>query len=481
MTSKYKYTKSESHPEGGCWGWLSVVGLFIRLFFAKGTSVALGIFFITFIEYFNESAAKTSWILSLSSGLTWMVSPITAACAKKFGFRKVAMVGAAISFLSLTISTFSTKLWHLIVTFGFFNGLAYGTLSPPVIANVALYFKRRHPLASGIGFMGTGVGTLALPTIFQFCIDAYGWRGAILVFAGMSANLFISAALIVSIKRPKPKRTNTIDNLDFEVLDGQTPIIEGETGGTSEDEVGFKNSKSRSTTCRACCLDCKTCSTFFDFRLLTSNRMYVLLVSCQAIFSVGQAISLVHLAPIVLSIVKSKSTTARLLSINGVGLLVGSPTFGFILSRFRVNRILYTSLINLLNGVSVLLLPFTSSLGAAIPLLFAIGMSRSGYAAQFNVTVRSILPDASFITGLGWGLLLSSFGQLIGPIISGHLRDITGSYDCSFYFAGATMGVSGLILAAGHYMLRSKTDSPVLDLSVRPPEPLAITEYMSSV
>lgn len=51
-------------PDGG-WGWVLVVALFVSTSLVFGLMRGLGIFFVEFVQYFEESAQAISWISSI--------------------------------------------------------------------------------------------------------------------------------------------------------------------------------------------------------------------------------------------------------------------------------------------------------------------------------------------------------------------------------------------------------------------------------
>lgn len=61
--------KAESRPDGaegpdGGWGWVLVGALFVSTSLVFGLMRSLGIFFVEFVQYFEESAQAISWISS---------------------------------------------------------------------------------------------------------------------------------------------------------------------------------------------------------------------------------------------------------------------------------------------------------------------------------------------------------------------------------------------------------------------------------
>jgi len=55
--------EEEDAPDGG-WGWVLVGALFVSNSLVFGLMRSLGIFFVEFVQYFEESAQAISWISS---------------------------------------------------------------------------------------------------------------------------------------------------------------------------------------------------------------------------------------------------------------------------------------------------------------------------------------------------------------------------------------------------------------------------------
>ena len=68
---------------------------------------------------------------------------------------------------------------------------------------VQQYFTKRRPLAAGIAFSGLAVGTVIVGPLIQWCINMYGWRGALLIMAG----IFLNCAVCGALFRPLPEVT----------------------------------------------------------------------------------------------------------------------------------------------------------------------------------------------------------------------------------------------------------------------------------
>lgn len=154
-------------PDGGS-SWVLVVALFVSTSLVFGLMRSLGIFFVEFVQYFDESAQAISWISSIglasqqffsespdvfeyecrvccnscSSQLLPAVTacggesvciilcicsagPLGAALCNAYDTRLVVMAGGCLSGLGLILASQATCLVHLYLTMGVISGNNY--------------------------------------------------------------------------------------------------------------------------------------------------------------------------------------------------------------------------------------------------------------------------------------------------------------------------------------------------------------------
>ena len=61
--------------------------------------------------------------------------------------------------------------------------------------NIKMYFCHRFPLAYSVMTMGRAAGMIVLPILAERLMENLGWRGALLILAGINFNVLVSAAL----------------------------------------------------------------------------------------------------------------------------------------------------------------------------------------------------------------------------------------------------------------------------------------------
>lgn len=71
-----------------------------------------------------------------------------------------------------------------------FLGIGFGLIYVPAVITTGFYFEKWRALATGIAVCGSGIGTFLLAPFTAYCIERFGWRGAILIQAGKDSLMF---------------------------------------------------------------------------------------------------------------------------------------------------------------------------------------------------------------------------------------------------------------------------------------------------
>ncbi|KAM9425444.1 monocarboxylate transporter 13 isoform 3-T5 [Pholidichthys leucotaenia] len=199
--SENQHEKHEG-PDGG-WGWVLVIAMFVSTSLVFGLMRSLGIFFVEFVHYFEESAQAISWISSIGLAAQQFFSPVAAALCNAYNARVVVMTGGFLAGLGFLLASQATCLVHLYLTMGVITGLGWGMVFTPMTATVMAHFTRRRTLALGLAFTSIGLSSFAFNPLFQLLVDMYAWRGALLILGGLSLNIVPCGALIRPQRRSK--------------------------------------------------------------------------------------------------------------------------------------------------------------------------------------------------------------------------------------------------------------------------------------
>ncbi|MGH0187490.1 UNVERIFIED_CONTAM: hypothetical protein FKN15_025351 [Acipenser sinensis] len=106
-----------SPPDGG-WGWVIVFSLFLESALVFGLIRSFGVFFVEFVEYFEEPAGAVSWITSIGVAVQQFASPLSSALSNSWGARSVVMVGGVLASLGMILGSQASSLTHLYLSIG---------------------------------------------------------------------------------------------------------------------------------------------------------------------------------------------------------------------------------------------------------------------------------------------------------------------------------------------------------------------------
>lgn len=88
-----------------------------------GIAYTFGVFLNEFVTYFGEGKGKVAWVGSLLSGVYLSAGPVVSALTNKYGCRAVCIAGSIISCIAFILSTFSTSVNMLMLTYGVLGGM----------------------------------------------------------------------------------------------------------------------------------------------------------------------------------------------------------------------------------------------------------------------------------------------------------------------------------------------------------------------
>lgn len=196
-------------PDGG-YGWVICFASFMCNMVVDGIAYTFGIFMEEFVIYFGEGKGKVAWVGSLLSGVYLAAGPIVSALANKYGCRTVVIAGSIVACIAFGLSTLSTSVNMLMLTYGVIGGFGFGMIYLPAVVAVGYYFETKRSLATGIAVCGSGFGTFAFAPLATYLLQQYGWKNSLLIFAGMILNCAIFGAMMRPLKYPKKKKVKPL-------------------------------------------------------------------------------------------------------------------------------------------------------------------------------------------------------------------------------------------------------------------------------
>ncbi|EAW08219.1 MCT family MFS transporter [Aspergillus clavatus NRRL 1] len=160
--------------------WLQVLGSFFLFFNSWGMINTWG----AFQSYYEQtllsdvSSSTIAWIGSLQSFLLMLFGVVTGPLFDAGYFRALVIFGTIVLPFGLMMASISSQYWHLILSQGICIGLAAGCLFVPSVAILPQYFKRKRGLANGLAASGSSIGGVVYPIMFNQLQEKVGYAWA---------------------------------------------------------------------------------------------------------------------------------------------------------------------------------------------------------------------------------------------------------------------------------------------------------------
>ncbi|MEM0117273.1 MAG: MFS transporter [Conexivisphaerales archaeon] len=371
-----------------------------------GIFLTYGVFFNKVASEFHQHAVSTSAVFAVFAVAYSISSLLLGRLMMQQGAAKTILAGGLLMAGGLAASGAAQSIPMLVTTYGAIAGAGSGSMWLPTsyaVFETFDYSKIRS--VTGIVSAGTAFGSLFFAPFEALAIVYFGWR---LTFEFLAAIVcFLAVGASVSSKGSRQ--------------------LQNEVKEESSSPITFRDAVAKVSMKK-------------DFLAL---YLYYMLGNAFA-----RTIVMIFVVPMLesrgLSLLVSSLATALI----GAGSMVGR---GFT-SLQRLSEESIAGLSFIIQGLSSLVLPFTSNPIIAYIFSFTFGIGYGGYIPQFALIVRKRYGMA-FYSAI-FGILLTSFGigAFFGPILGGYDLMLTKEYTQMFLIS------SGISIAVGlHQILTSRS------------------------
>jgi len=400
------------------YGWRIVSASFVILFVTVGIGLySPPVFLVPLQEHFGWSRAAIAAGGSIAAVVSGIASPFIGAWLDRYGARRVMVFGAVVMGCGLGLLSLIQSLWQLYAI----NALtALGLCCVAWVPNqtlVANWFSRKRGLAMGIALAGIGFGGLAMSPLAALLIERLDWRLAYLVLASLV--LLIVVGVVAVFVRSKPADLG-------QCPDGAIPDP-AETGPSASlaDRVAER------TPVRS------------GLEAFGSQAFWILSL-CNALTVFATLSIVAHLV----AFLRDAGFQSQLAAAS-LGLMVGASVggrvlFGVLADRYPKPRVMSLALILAAAGT---LLLFGVHVGGVLPgFVLAFGLAFGGTAVLVPLLVGECFGLASFGKILGALMVSATVGAAAGPVLTGWIFDVTGSYQMAFGLHVAALTASALAI-----------------------------------
>jgi MFS transporter, OFA family, oxalate/formate antiporter len=373
--ARQKSQEEALNPRGSGYGWVVVAAAFTLMFVGFGAAYSFAAFFTAFEAEFGASRGHIALVFSVAAFTWFLLGAPGGVAADRFGPRRVALVGVACLTGALALASFAGSVTVLYVTYSIGIGLGVGLVYVPSVGAVQPWFSANRAFASGLAVAGIGAGNIAGPLLAAWWIEELGWRGAYLALSVFVLVLGGAAALAIKNK-PAERRP--------------------EFHGTA-------------------------------LRPALRTGAFWLLYASLVLSCIGLFVPMVHLGPYAQDAGLSAAQGVTLVSLIGLGSLLGRFTIGAFADRLGRQP----SLAAMYFGLGAMLLVWLAAASYWLLALFAVvfGMCYGAYVALLPTIVMDLYGARAVSGILGFLYTGAGVGTLLGPWLAGAVYDALGAYD----------------------------------------------------
>ncbi|KAH6845181.1 major facilitator superfamily domain-containing protein [Chaetomium sp. MPI-CAGE-AT-0009] len=178
--------------EGG-YGWVVVFSVLLVNAHTWGLNSSYAVFLAYYLRSGTIDGASPlgfAFVGGLSISIALLVSPIATWCIGRFGTATTLRIGVVLEAISFIGASFSTHIWHLLLSQGLCFGLGLGFSFTSTVGVVPQWFTKRRSFANSVATCGSGFGGLiyALGTNAMISNLGLAWAFRILAILAFVVN-----------------------------------------------------------------------------------------------------------------------------------------------------------------------------------------------------------------------------------------------------------------------------------------------------
>ncbi len=394
------------------YGWVVVAVFFVTGTIIWGIRFSFGVFFNSIESEFELSRAVTSTISSVQMGLSAVCVILVGWALDRYGPRIVLFLMGLASGLSLVLTSQTTSLWQLFITYSVLVSMGTSAIFVVVMSTVSRWFDKKRGLAMGIAASGSGLGTFTIAPFAAYLIAGFDWRTAYLVIG------LIAWAVVLPL-------AGFLKRSPYEV--GALP--DGVKGPTKSGEgAGVRTAAAGLLLLQA-----------------VRTRSFWLFICVWFLFASNIMLVMTHLVPHATDIGFSTVQAATVLSLTGGANAVGRVIMGVVSDK--AGRKLTAIICPALTAIALFWLLWARELWMLYLFGFLFGFNWGGAGSVMAALIGEVFGLGHIGAILGLLDVGFSFGAAFGPAFGGLIFDASQSYFLAFLAGACGMLLATLFMA----------------------------------
>jgi MFS family permease len=390
-----------------------------------GTYIAFGVFFNPLMEEFGWSRAATAGASSTAFLTMGIFGVVVGRFNDRFGPRLLMSIAALLLGLGCILMAQLTALWQLYLFFGIIFGMGLSAIDVIALTTIARWFSHRRGFMTGIVKVGTGAGQFVIPLVAGSLILLYGWRWSIAIIGiGISVILVLMAQLL----RRDPNALG---------LKSRPAAGTGSHSAAPEIDVGLPLAR-----------------VFRGVQLWTICLVNLFTVFCLMII-------MLHIVPHARDSGIPPIQAAGVLSTIGAVSMLGRFISGLVIDRWGGKTVMSVCFLLLLGDL--VWLQFADQPWMLYLFATLYGLAHGGLFTAISPLVAEWFGIRNHGTLLGLVVCFGTIGGAAGPLLAGHLFDLSGSYQLTFRIVTAMALIAWALLLS---LRPVKADAPICRLGI---------------
>ena len=395
------------------YGWVILGCVCAAGFSRQGPAVAtLSIFIEPMTAEFGWSRTEISGAVSIGGILGALVSPLLGPFLDRNGARAVLCFAVLLTAIPLLLLSFVESLLVFYLLYCIARMNFAGPYDLGIYGSIVNWFVRRRTFVTSISTVALMSGLVAMPMIAHLVMQASDWRSAWLAVGATVLVIGFLPTWLLHVRRPE----------DI----GQRPDGKRPQARVTESHAGTPTASREPAFTRR--------------QAVATPAFWLLSLFTLLVYPVQSGISL-HQAPFLIE--RGLDPAVAAAAVSTFALLSGISGFGFGFWPRRLGLRSALALVGLAFGASCALMLTVRDAPTAYLATGLFGVGVGGLITTLPIAWADYFGRRSFGAIRGVALTIQVGAQAAGPVLSGVLRDTTGSYDASLV-TFAVLGFSGL-------------------------------------
>ncbi|XP_016919323.1 monocarboxylate transporter 2-like isoform X1 [Apis cerana] len=414
----------------GGWGWLVCFGSSLISLSLRSLDPSFGLLFHDLFLELDIDSMKASLIMSILDAIVNFSGLLVGPLLKKYSYRQVSFFGSLLSCSGLILTSRANSMIHIVCTYSILGGLGTGLAIAASFVALNTFFDKKRGQAVGFSMAGTTLAMMVVPQLIHLLLDAYGFRGAMLIVGGWALHSAVGACLLrpfrVESSKPLGKPVNNSSENDtlLRLNDAET---------TKKVEYGTNDCENNTTTYEEIKQHGKENELLrkiketFDLDLF-KDGVYLNIIVGLSLYYVAES-NFKLMTPFFLSSIgMSKAEIASCLSITAFTDILARLTLPTIFDRLRLKKRIVFWTFSILVGIGRSIMVMQSKGTSLIVIFVIIGFLRGATLVNLNLTVSEYCSLSKLPSAFGMFMVFKGlFVIMLSPLI-GYIRDASKSY-----------------------------------------------------